>query len=489
MKKIIGIIIIVIIFGVSIYLIIQIPGTSAPNTMEQESGLLEDITEEWLGIFIQGQRIGYSFTQISKNDAGLTVENRTRMTLTMLHEQRTLNTHLYAHTDKEYTLKDFIVEIKTPGHATKVEGLIKGTRLELTSYSQGVPSTQIMTLKEKPYFPDALEEVMTKKNMKPGEEISIPYFDPVTQSSSSATIRMHEKEKVMVMNKEMSGMRVELNYIGINEVLWLDDDYRLIKRASPAMGIEMIPLSQEDALAEIEPTNAFDLLSFVSIKLDRPIPDPRQLSYIKLALKAIEVEDFDLVDDYQILTEEEQIIVENYRADIDALPDLTLPIKEHENYLTPSIYIQCKEPEIIAQANEFIGDAKDAKQAVAKLVSGVYHLVKKNPIASLPSAIDVLRTKEGDCNEHSILFAALARARGIPTKIYVGLINLHGHGYYYHAWCAVWLGKWVPVDPTFNQFPADVGHLKLKEGELSEWAKVMQVVGKLKITVLDYKKE
>ena len=85
----------------------------------------------------------------------------------------------------------------------------------------------------------------------------------------------------------------------------------------------------------------------------------------------------------------------------------------------------------------------------------------------------------------AVLFAALARAQGIPTKIYVGLVSLRGSAYFYHAWCAVWLGKWVPVDPTFNQFPADVGHLKLKEGEVSEWAKVLKVVGKLQINILD----
>jgi hypothetical protein len=101
----------------------------------------------------------------------------------------------------------------------------------------------------------------------------------------------------------------------------------------------------------------------------------------------------------------------------------------------------------------------------------------------------VLKTREGDCNEHAVLFTALARAYGIPTKIYVGLVNLQGFAYFYHAWCAVWLGAWVPVDPTFNQYPADIGHLKLKEGELSEQAKVLKVVGKLKIDVLDFKKD
>jgi transglutaminase-like putative cysteine protease len=160
---------------------------------------------------------------------------------------------------------------------------------------------------------------------------------------------------------------------------------------------------------------------------------------------------------------------------------------EHHEFTEPTVYIQCQEPDIITAAQKMAGNETDPRKIVARLVSGVSELVRDNPTASLPSAIDVLKTKEGDCTEHTILFTALARALGIPTKIYVGLGNIDGKAYFYHAWCAVWLGEWVPVDPTWNQYPADVGHLKLKEGGLAEWATVMQVVGQLAITVIEYR--
>lgn len=489
MKKLIGLIIIIVVFGISIYLILKIPKSVNSNVIAEESVSIQNSSEEWLGIFLQGQRIGYSFTKISRTDTGLIVENRSQMTLIMMNTQRTLSTHVFVHTDKDYTLKNFILEIKTPGHPTKIEGKIEGTNLELTSYSQGTHHTQTITLKEKPYFPDAIEEVIKKKKMKPGDEITIPYFDPTTQSTASARIKVFDKEKVKVLDKEFVGTRIEIDYMGINSILWLDNDYKLIKESSPAMGMEMIPLSREQALAEIEPVDAFDLLSFFSVKIDKPIPDPNKLSYLKIELSNITIEGLDLTDDYQKLIEKEPIIIESYKAILAELPDLSAPISEHKKFLESSVYIQCKNSEIIAKAHEIVGNEKNAKKVVAKLVEGVHKFVKKNPTASLPSAIDVLRTKEGDCNEHSILFTALARAKGIPTKIYVGLVNLHGFAFYYHAWCAVWLGKWVPVDPTLNQFPADVGHLKLKEGEISEQAQVLKVVGKLNINVLNYQED
>jgi transglutaminase-like putative cysteine protease len=249
------------------------------------------------------------------------------------------------------------------------------------------------------------------------------------------------------------------------------------------MGLEMIPLTRKQALAEIEPAEVFDLLSFFAVRLNEPITDLHSLTSITLVLKNISIADLDLEDDYQKLQATQPLTVQIDRPLLDALPPISLPINEHTEFLKPSVYIQCDDPRIVAKAEEFAPDRDNARTVVDDLVHGVYSYLRKNPTASLPSAIDVLHTREGDCNEHAILFAALARALGIPTKIYVGLVNLDGSSYFYHAWCAVWLGAWVPVDPTFDQFPADCAHLKLKEGEIAEQAKVLKVVGNLSIEV------
>jgi hypothetical protein len=489
MKKIIIYIFIVVVFGVSIYLLFNIPRPVTSTSIEEELLDTPHRSDEWKGIFIHGQRVGYSFTKIDEYDTGLHIENRTQMTMNIMNETRTLTTHFFARTDTEYTLKNFALEIATLGHPAKIEGVINGNQLELTSFSGGSSHTQTIVLKEKPYIPDAIREVIKKKDLRPGDEITLPYFDPITQSSATATIKVGDKEKVTVRGREYTGTKVEITFMGIMSLLWLDDNYNLIKESSPAMGLEMIPLSKEEALADIEPHDAFDLIPFFSVKLDKPIPDPIELSYLKLELKNITIEDLDLTDDYQRLVTTNPLVIESFRSDITTLPDITLPITEQSEFLEPSAYIQCRDKEIIDKAHELVGDETDVKKAIGKLVEGVYTLIEKKPTASLPSAIDVLKTREGDCNEHAVLFTALARAYGVPTKIYVGLVNLQGVAYFYHAWCAVWLGAWVPVDPTFNQYPADVGHLKLKEGELSEQAKVLKVVGKLKIDVLDYKKD
>jgi hypothetical protein len=485
MKRIFGYIFVAAVLIVTIILILQIRRPASQESVPEVSSLAHEGYEEWAGIFIHGERIGYSFTKITRADTGLTVENLTRMTLIMMNQTRTLTTHVFAHTDKDYTLKDYSLQLRNGGEQ-RMEGVIAGNQLKLTSYIQGSSYTQTINLTDKPYFPDALEQVIKSKNLKAGDEISIPYFDPTTQSSSTARITMHGAEQIEVMNVAKTGTRIEINFLGINSIMWLDEDFRLLKESTPSMGLDIIPLSEEQALAEITPDKAFDLITFFSVKLDPPTPNPRTLSSLKVELQDITLEDLDLHDDYQRLTSTQPIIIESTLPKMTELATLTLPIDQEKDFLEPTAYIQCTDPRIIDKAQEIIHHETDATKAAASLVSGVYNLLEKNPTASLPSALDVLQMKRGDCNEHSILFTALARAAGIPTKIYVGLVNLDGYAYYYHAWCAVWLGKWVPVDPTFNEFPADVGHLKLKEGEIAEQAVVLKVVGKLKIKTLAY---
>jgi transglutaminase-like putative cysteine protease len=101
--------------------------------------------------------------------------------------------------------------------------------------------------------------------------------------------------------------------------------------------------------------------------------------------------------------------------------------------------------------------------------------------------VDVLEVRKGDCNEHTSLYTALARAAGIPTKICIGVVYKDGL-FYYHAWPAVYLDGWRPMDPTFGQDLADATHIKILEGGFERQADLLRVVGKMSVTVLETSK-
>lgn len=85
-------------------------------------------------------------------------------------------------------------------------------------------------------------------------------------------------------------------------------------------------------------------------------------------------------------------------------------------------------------------------------------------------ASQVARHRSGDCTEHAVLFAALARRFGWPTRIVVGSVFVRAAGSLYaygHAWTEVYdADRWRPVDPTDIQGAVPVAYLP--EGALRD---------------------
>jgi hypothetical protein len=154
-------------------------------------------------------------------------------------------------------------------------------------------------------------------------------------------------------------------------------------------------------------------------------------------------------------------------------------------WLQPEPLIQSRDPRIASQARLIVGGGRDRSPARAAelLTHWVHDNLRRQVAASAPSAEQVLETRRGDCNEYATLYVALARAAGLPSRTVSGLVYLNGR-FYYHAWAEVYLGDWVAVDPTFNQYPADAAHLRFAIGGLARQIELFPLVGRLKLEVL-----
>jgi transglutaminase-like putative cysteine protease len=227
-----------------------------------------------------------------------------------------------------------------------------------------------------------------------------------------------------------------------------------------------------------------DLVRTAAVVPDRTISRPRELRQLKVQLTGVSGAALDLSGDRQRWQEGQLTIV---RESLDGLPPVGIPWigTDMVRDLQPSLLIQSDAPELQGQAAEILGPERDGLTAVKKLSSWVYRQVEKRPTLSIPSALEVWRQRAGDCNEHSVLFAALARAAGIPTRIAAGLLYADG-SFFYHAWNEVYLGRWVAVDATLDQVPADPTHVRLILGGPDRQVELLRVMGQLGIRVLEY---
>jgi hypothetical protein len=157
-----------------------------------------------------------------------------------------------------------------------------------------------------------------------------------------------------------------------------------------------------------------------------------------------------------------------------------------DEYLSPSISIQSDHPEITAQARRIVSRDDTDLVKVTKLVQWTAENIK-NSMRSSFTALEVLRSGEGECKAHTALYTALARSLKIPTRQVTGVVYTDKGGFLYHAWAESYVNGWLAVDPTFKQVPADATHIKLaSDDSRDEAGSVLKVAGKVKMDVLEF---
>jgi transglutaminase/protease-like cytokinesis protein 3 len=218
---------------------------------------------------------------------------------------------------------------------------------------------------------------------------------------------------------------------------------------------------------------------------DRPLKDSVRLGYLKMRLEGVDGTNPVLNRGRQRMHEGALEI----RKEIIPTPS-PFVIGEREfssewkDFLEPEFNIESRDKSVLEAAQRIAGEDRDPVSVAKKMLQWVYRNVDKKPVLSIPSALEVLRSRAGDCNEHATLLTALLRAAGIPARLCIGLVYTRDK-FYYHAWTEAYLGEWISMDATLNQMPADASHVKLLEGNLDKQVEIAGRIGELKVQILD----
>ncbi len=156
--------------------------------------------------------------------------------------------------------------------------------------------------------------------------------------------------------------------------------------------------------------------------------------------------------------------------------------------------IQSDNAKVMAMASRVApGEQNPWRVAVALERLVKQSMTEVNFSSALASAAEVCETLKGDCTEHAVLLAALARAREIPARVALGLVYSEGlGGFAFHMWTEVYVaGGWYPLDATLGQGGLGAAHLKLTSTNLkgaeglASFLPVAKVLGRLKIEVIE----
>jgi len=440
-----------------------------------------DSAEAWLSSTIEGQKVGYSVYRFDHYLGGYRFESFIKMTIAMAGKVQQVQSHSEAYTGPDLSLESFSFNFSSQDRSFAVKGRVQGNDLWIEA--PGAKEERSIKLTGPVYPSSALGRMVIVRKFAKDSTYRVPVFDAAVMGVSLAEVKVEGREKVKAGGQEYDAIKFTTRMSKATVTSWIDDNGMAIVETSPP-GIRSERTTAEQVLKGEPESAKFDVLTMFRVPVDTEIPEEATVNRLKLEITGVDPKEYDLNGPGQQVLSTSPLVVEIKTSEVPTEP-IPLPVAAESEYLKPTVAIQCDAPEIKAKLREAVGDESDAVAAARKLSSWVFTVVEKQATASFPNALDVLKTLKGDCNEHAVLFAALARAAGIPTNIAVGLVYMN-RAFYYHAWNEVYLGRWIPVDATLGECPANALHLKLAQGDLSQQAEILGLVGIIGIKVKEF---
>lgn len=443
--------------------------------------------EEWWGIYLRDVKIGYATTSQGAEGNKVRVREKLWLKLIVLHTPQSLEQTLEYRADERLAVESFSFSIASGliqfNLAGRVDAASAPRRLLLQVHSGGKTTEHSLPLKEPLYILSQSKLYFLSQGLAPGKKYRIPAFDPATLSTAEMIAEVEGTERLAIGGEERELFRVREEFRGMQVKSWIDCNGEVWKEESPT-GMLLLKESRETAMHKNWGRGKVaDLIALTAVPADRTIEAPRTLRLLRARLKSAALAGLEIAGDRQSWWGDE-VVVRREEFPVPASERRPLPEDERREALKPTPFIQSEDAEIKAQAEAIVAGARDAAEKAARICAWVFQEVEKRPVVAIPSALEVLKQKKGDCNEHAALYTALARAAGIPARIQAGLVYQEGK-FFYHAWAQVYLGKWISVDPVLNQIPADAAHIRLMTGDLDRQLAIGKVIGRLKVEILE----
>jgi transglutaminase-like putative cysteine protease len=292
---------------------------------------------------------------------------------------------------------------------------------------------------------------------------------------------MLAEEIIPIMGRQENAKKVSVDLMGVSQFAWIGKEGTVLKEEG-SLGIKLEQVTKEEALQKVDLLPNMDLAEIASIPVNKVLQDVDRLIELKLRLDGIGGKDIFLNGGRQSQKGKVLTIRRESIANLSPKKISERFPEEIKTYLESSLFIQSDHPEIQAKAKEIVSPDDSAVVKAYKLIAWVNKNIQKRPVVSVPNALETLRNQVGDCNEHAVLYAALARAAGIPAQVEAGLVY-QNRRFYYHAWNVIYLGTWITVDPVMGQLPADVTHIRFARGTERQ-IDLIRMIGKVRLEIL-----
>jgi transglutaminase-like putative cysteine protease len=456
---------------------------------------------------MQGDRqIGFASSTLDTAAQSITLDDYLVASLPIGGKARRATARTNVTLTRALHMSKFDLSLEAEGPPIHTTGVVSGDSILVLSIQTGTekPDTQRIALSGPILLPTTVPlAVGLGERPKVGKHLILPVFDPSSMAPKDVSIDVRAESSFVVddsavfdaSTKRWHGTRPDTlkawqlttqpSSAGFTG--WIDAQGRIVQTQQLGLVLKRLPYEvafdtwrNDSNYAAISADR--DILETTAIAADKQTIG--RVTSLRVRLSNVDLRGFDLNGERQRLSGDTLTIGPEPDSALVAPPGLKLYGFKRGPNLGPEPMIQSTNPQIVATALRIRGRERDPRAVAMRLNQWVHDSIADRITFGVPNALQVLKTRVGDCNEHTQLFVALSRAVGIPARVAAGLAYVDGK-FYYHAWPEILLTDWVAVDPTFGQFPADAAHLRFIVGGLARQTELLRLMGNLKIDVLD----
>lgn len=444
--------------------------------------------DNYFGVYVSGQKVGWmrwrldmGKSNILRTELHAKVSGMGKVSEIGIREEREYDNVAGLLTRIDFVQTADTGEVRVVGKRSEVGNM----RLEVTA--GGATRTQDVVVAER--LQDALAAASLARNAKVGASANASQLDTSIQK-----VLRYEHKVIAIERRNFAGVdtqaiKISSTYpdLGVKETLWLDDSGKVLE--SHMGGIFVLRLEPPEVAKRLDYQQ--DLLVSNVVPAPRRIMAQQNIQKIKVRMVGFEDRLPPTSPRQRVAQDGNAVVIELSKDPIPKRAPLGHDVGTEDpavkEALQPTAFIQSDAPELIAAAKQAIDGSKDVFSANTRLIQFVDKHMRKEYVPAYSNALESYKTARGDCTEHSVLYVALARALKIPARVAVGIAYwAPGDGFGWHAWAEIWVaGRWIAVDPTWNQPIADATHIKLADGGPAEQARIVMMLGQLKIVSME----
>ncbi len=470
--------------------LLSLPSPAAPGGVTP-ADIARHLGRRWYGVYFMDRKIGWAESEINRVTRGGAQGVRVRLALNARVAMQGAPQEMSIVEERVYLLgkglDSFDDESSAGGTTMRISGRREGRKMRVSSVIGGETREELIDAPDERIEDYLAEERLVGKDAKVGDEISFTQYQPHSRQAVTAVSRIAgiDERPLRGVRTKVYAVETTLKEMGIVSKSILTADGEVLQ--SQIGGAFTMRLEDEKSAKCIDYRS--DVIISSAIRPGKRIADSGRVRAMRAVVKGVA---------------DRALLIDSDRQKYEPRPDgsalLTVRVEapageraaripmrrgDFPDALGPGPFVQSESREIVEKAGEIVGDERDDLKASDRIVSWVYRNLKKRYSAAFSNALDVLRTRAGDCTEHSVLYVALARAAGLPAREVSGIVY-SDDGFYYHQWAEAYTGKWIAVDPTFGQGQADATHVKFASGDLLSQARLLNLIGALSIEILDY---